>query len=85
MKDIEAPRPKIAPGSEPTRRYPEFIKTDAVVAYLRDVYMKIDEISFNLRSTINNVVTNKMETEASAPTPEEDNTTEPQAQSTEKS
>lgn len=83
MSNTEAPKPKIAPGSQPTRRYPEFIKTDAVVSYLRDIYMRLDDISFNLRSTINNIVANNMETEASAPTPEEASTTEAELQSTE--
>jgi len=41
--------------------YPELINTNAVLAYLREVYMALDNMSFQIRTTMNNIVTTKVE------------------------
>jgi hypothetical protein len=41
--------------------YPELINTNAVLAYLREVYMALDNMSFQIRTTMNNIVSTKVE------------------------
>ena len=40
--------------------YPPLIATNAVLQYLREIFMALDNISFQIRTTMNNIVdTNK--------------------------
>lgn len=44
---------------EPTdgnKSYPPMIATNAVLQYLREIFMALDNISFQIRTTMNNVV-----------------------------
>lgn len=59
--------PKVAPSAAPTRRYPEFIATDAVLNFLRELHNNLDGVVFNLRSTITQIITGAAETNTPAP------------------
>ena len=49
--------------TEPTdgnNSYPPMIATNAVLQYMREIFMALDNISFQIRTTMNNIVeTNK--------------------------
>lgn len=62
MESTSPPTPKISPSAKVTRRYPEFINTDAVLTYLKEVHGQVDTLAFNLRSTLNNIVTGNAQT-----------------------
>lgn len=60
---VESPSvPKIDPAAPQTRRYPELINTDAVLSYLKELHGQVDTIAFNLRSTLNNIVSGNVQT-----------------------
>lgn len=58
----ETPKPKIAENAEVTRRYPEFVNTEAVLSYLKEIHQQVDQIAFNLRSTLTNIVSGNVQT-----------------------
>lgn len=44
---------------EPTdgnKSYPPMIATNAILQYLREIFMALDNISFQIRTTMNNIV-----------------------------
>jgi hypothetical protein len=45
---------------QPKQSYPPMVATNAVLQYLREIFMALDNISFQIRTTMNNIVeTNK--------------------------
>ncbi len=58
-KGINLSEEKIEPTDGNTS-YPPMIATNAVLQYLREIFMALDNISFQIRTTMNNIVdTNK--------------------------
>lgn len=42
------------------KSYPQMVATNAVLQYLREIFMALDNISFQIRTTMNNIIdTNK--------------------------
>lgn len=41
---------------ENKQSYPPLIATNAVLQYLREIFMALDNISFQIRTTMNNIV-----------------------------
>lgn len=49
-----------SPEGDNNKSYPPMIATNAVLQYLREIFMALDNISFQIRTTMNNIVaTNK--------------------------
>lgn len=65
---VETPTaPKIDSTAPQTRRYPELISTEAVLSYLKEIHGQVDTLAFNLRSTLNNIVSGNVQTNESTP------------------
>jgi hypothetical protein len=54
-EEMKDPKPAEKPN------YPELINTNAVLSYLREVYMALDNMSFQIRTTMNNIITTKVD------------------------
>ena len=43
------------------KSYPPMIATNAILQYLREIFMALDNISFQIRTTMNNIIETKKE------------------------
>lgn len=46
---------------EGDKSYPPMIATGAILQYLREIFMALDNISFQIRTTMNNIIETKKE------------------------
>lgn len=50
---------KVEEGTPPTpegQKYPNLIATNAILQYLREIFMALDNMSFQIRTTMNGII-----------------------------